>query len=52
MASYSVLVTGANRGIGLVLVREFSENRGIGVLTAGCRNPANAVELNSITDKD
>ncbi|PAV82035.1 hypothetical protein WR25_11500 [Diploscapter pachys] len=50
MAPYSVLVTGANRGIGLALVKEFL-NHEIGVLIAGCRNPANAAELNSITDK-
>ena len=51
MAPHSVLITGANRGIGLALTKEFLKNKDIGVLIAGARDPVHADELNKITDK-
>lgn len=42
MAPYSVLVTGANRGIGLALVKEFLKNKDIGIVIATTRNPEKA----------
>uniref|UniRef100_A0A0K0DME8 NAD(P)-binding protein n=1 Tax=Angiostrongylus cantonensis TaxID=6313 RepID=A0A0K0DME8_ANGCA len=49
MAPYSVLVTGANRGIGLGLVKEFLKNKEIQHVIATAREPDN--ELNGISDK-
>ncbi|KIH59662.1 oxidoreductase, short chain dehydrogenase/reductase family protein [Ancylostoma duodenale] len=51
MAPYSVLVTGANRGIGLGLVKEFLKNKDIQHVIATARDPSAAKELNAITDK-
>ncbi|PAV87218.1 hypothetical protein WR25_18879 isoform B [Diploscapter pachys] len=51
MAPHSILITGANRGIGLALTKEFLKNKDIGVLIAGARDPVHADELNKITDK-
>ncbi|KAL6741698.1 hypothetical protein Aduo_014927 [Ancylostoma duodenale] len=50
MAPYSVLVTGANRGIGLGLVKEFLKNKDIQHVIATARNPSTARELNAIND--
>lgn len=50
MAPYSVMVTGANRGIGLGLVKEFLKNSGIQHVIATARNPDDAKELKAITD--
>jgi len=44
----TVVVTGANRGLGLELARVYVE-RGDTVI-AGCRNPAGAAELATLTD--
>ena len=45
----TLLITGANRGIGLELSKQFLDS-GWQVHSA-CRNPDNATELNSLTDK-
>ncbi|PAV82036.1 hypothetical protein WR25_11501 [Diploscapter pachys] len=50
MAPYSVLVTGANRGIGLALVKEFLKNKDIGIVIATTRNPEKAKDLYGIND--
>ncbi|CCD74373.1 DeHydrogenases, Short chain [Caenorhabditis elegans] len=50
MAPRSILITGANRGIGLGLVKQFLKNEGIQLVIATCRNPSKADELNSIAD--
>lgn len=42
MSPYSVLITGANRGIGLALVRELLKKPEIGVVIAGARDPSKA----------
>ena len=42
MSPYSVLVTGANRGIGLALVKEFLKRKDIQVVIATARDPAKA----------
>lgn len=42
MAPYSVLVTGANRGIGLGLVKEFLKNKDIQHVIATARKPTDA----------
>ncbi|EYC26377.1 hypothetical protein Y032_0010g1122 [Ancylostoma ceylanicum] len=42
MAPYSVLVTGANRGIGLGLVKEFLKNKDIQHVIATARDPSTA----------
>ncbi len=47
MTNSTILITGANRGIGLELTRQFSES-GWQVL-ACCRNPENAEDLTKIT---
>ena len=44
----TLLITGANRGIGLELSKQFLES-GWQVL-ATCRNPSNATELNALSD--
>ncbi|CAJ0602911.1 unnamed protein product [Cylicocyclus nassatus] len=51
MAPYSVLVTGANRGIGLGLVKQFLKNKEIQHVIATAREPSNAKELNELSDK-
>ncbi|VDM55480.1 unnamed protein product [Angiostrongylus costaricensis] len=59
MAPYSVLVTGANRGIGLGLVKEFLKNKEIQHVIATAREPDSAkavhrhnyLELKRIGDK-
>ncbi|VDL61864.1 unnamed protein product [Nippostrongylus brasiliensis] len=48
MTPYSVLVTGANRGIGLVLVKEFLKDAGIAHVIATARDPK--AELTKIKD--
>ncbi|KAL3120864.1 hypothetical protein niasHT_008156 [Heterodera trifolii] len=45
----NVLVTGANRGIGLGIVKEILKTDGIVNLFAGCRNPSQAEELKELT---
>ncbi|CAD6192790.1 unnamed protein product [Caenorhabditis auriculariae] len=50
MAPRSVLVTGANRGIGLGLVKTLLKNEKIEIIFAGCRNPDEAEELKAIKD--
>ncbi|EGT55792.1 hypothetical protein CAEBREN_23200 [Caenorhabditis brenneri] len=48
----TIMVTGANRGIGLGLVRHFLEYDGIELIVATCRNPERADELHMLrTDK-
>ncbi|VDO70947.1 unnamed protein product [Heligmosomoides polygyrus] len=51
MAPYSVMVTGANRGIGLGLVKEFLKNSSIHTVIATARNPNSAKGLNDIKDR-
>ncbi|KAK6751334.1 hypothetical protein RB195_002989 [Necator americanus] len=51
MAPYSILVTGANRGIGIGLVREFLKNKDIVHVIGTARDPSAAKELNEIKDK-
>ncbi|KAJ9101484.1 hypothetical protein QFC19_005135 [Naganishia cerealis] len=46
-----VLISGANRGIGLRLVTAFLERTPSAVIFAGARDPANATELNDIAKK-
>ncbi|PAV82039.1 hypothetical protein WR25_11504 [Diploscapter pachys] len=50
MSPYSVLVTGANRGIGLALVKEFLKRKDIQVVIATARDPAKADSLKEISD--
>ncbi|CAD6192788.1 unnamed protein product [Caenorhabditis auriculariae] len=50
MAPRSVLVTGANRGIGLGLVTTLLQNEKIEIIIAACRNPGEAEELKAIKD--
>ncbi|KAK5965063.1 hypothetical protein GCK32_005571 [Trichostrongylus colubriformis] len=50
MAPYSVMVTGANRGIGLGLVREFLKNNEIRHVIATARDPDSADDLKEIDD--
>ncbi|PIO69067.1 oxidoreductase, short chain dehydrogenase/reductase family protein [Teladorsagia circumcincta] len=50
MSPYSVMVTGANRGIGLGLVKEFLKNKEIRHVIATARDPNNAKELKEISD--
>jgi NAD(P)-dependent dehydrogenase (short-subunit alcohol dehydrogenase family) len=45
----TVVITGANRGLGLELARAFAAH-GDAVI-AGCRNPAGASELDAVTDQ-
>ncbi|RCN52314.1 oxidoreductase, short chain dehydrogenase/reductase family protein [Ancylostoma caninum] len=47
----SVFITGANRGIGLGLVREFLKVSSVKNVIAGARNPDNAKDLTALTDK-
>jgi len=44
----TVFITGANRGIGLGLVTEILKLPGIKLIFAGCRNPAEAKELEAL----
>uniref|UniRef100_A0A915D0V7 Uncharacterized protein n=1 Tax=Ditylenchus dipsaci TaxID=166011 RepID=A0A915D0V7_9BILA len=44
----NVFITGANRGIGLGLVKEIAKVSGIKNIFAGCRDPTNAKDLNEI----
>jgi NAD(P)-dependent dehydrogenase (short-subunit alcohol dehydrogenase family) len=50
MTNPTILITGANRGIGLVLTEQFAED-GWQVL-ACCRNPADAGKLQALTERD
>ncbi len=50
MTNRTILITGANRGIGLELTEQFSED-GWQVL-ACCRNPADAGQLQALAEKD
>jgi len=52
MVASSILVTGANRGIGLELVKQLASFGGSpkpGLIIAACRNPADAAELNQLS---
>ncbi|KAK6749048.1 hypothetical protein RB195_001579 [Necator americanus] len=51
MYPLSVFITGANRGIGLGIVREFLKVPTVKHVIAGARNPESAKDLNSITDE-
>ncbi|KAF8355134.1 hypothetical protein PRIPAC_96757, partial [Pristionchus pacificus] len=46
----NIVVTGANRGIGLGLIKELLKNDQIGKLFATTRNPSKSPELQSISD--
>ncbi|GMT06563.1 hypothetical protein PENTCL1PPCAC_28737, partial [Pristionchus entomophagus] len=48
--STTVVLTGANRGIGLGLAREILKNKSVGKLFATTRNPSKSQDLASITD--
>ncbi|KAK6043521.1 oxidoreductase, short chain dehydrogenase/reductase family protein [Cooperia oncophora] len=50
MAPHSVMVTGANRGIGYGLVKEFLKNKEIRHVIATARDPENATKLKEIND--
>nr|CDJ80306.1 Short-chain dehydrogenase reductase SDR domain containing protein [Haemonchus contortus] len=50
MAPYSVMITGANRGIGLGLVKEYLKNKEIHHIIATARDPNTAQHLNEISD--
>ncbi|VDO83811.1 unnamed protein product, partial [Haemonchus placei] len=51
MAPYSVMVTGANRGLGLGLVKEFMKNKEIHKIIATARNPDDAKVKSIVGDK-
>ncbi len=51
MTTSSVLVTGANRGIGLGLVREYLSSSKKWTVLAACRNPDGAEELKKVRAK-
>jgi NAD(P)-dependent dehydrogenase (short-subunit alcohol dehydrogenase family) len=51
IAVKSILITGANRGIGFELTRAFARLDGTTVFAA-CRNPDNAVELRRFADEN
>ncbi|GMR62530.1 hypothetical protein PMAYCL1PPCAC_32725, partial [Pristionchus mayeri] len=48
--SNNVVVTGANRGIGLGLVKELLKNEQVGKLFATTRNPSKSPELQAVSD--
>ncbi|KAK0397871.1 hypothetical protein QR680_002312 [Steinernema hermaphroditum] len=48
----SVLITGANRGIGLGFVKQVLQWKDLQYLFACCRNPTSAKELNAISTSD
>uniref|UniRef100_A0A8R1DJ74 Uncharacterized protein n=1 Tax=Caenorhabditis japonica TaxID=281687 RepID=A0A8R1DJ74_CAEJA len=48
MAPRSVLITGANRGIGLGLLKQFLKVKDIQIIIATCRDPTKAEELNAL----
>ena len=50
MTNRTILITGANRGIGLELTEQFAQD-GWQVL-ACCRNPADAGQLQALTERD
>ena len=50
MTNPTILITGANRGIGLELTEQFAED-GWQVF-ACCRNPAEAGKLQALTERD
>jgi NAD(P)-dependent dehydrogenase (short-subunit alcohol dehydrogenase family) len=50
MTNYSVLVTGANRGIGLGLVERLVANPAVGVVFAAARHP-DAPALKALEEK-
>ncbi|CAI2349961.1 unnamed protein product [Caenorhabditis sp. 36 PRJEB53466] len=52
MAPKTVFITGANRGIGLGLVRELLKVPGVEILIAGARNLEAAKELQSLAQSD
>ena len=49
MTNPTILITGANRGIGLKLSEQFAEDRW--QVLACCRNPADAGELQALSDR-
>jgi len=49
MADPTILITGANRGIGLELARQFAEDGWI--VLACCRNPADAGQLQALSER-
>ncbi|KAI1702696.1 short chain dehydrogenase domain-containing protein [Ditylenchus destructor] len=44
----NVFITGANRGIGLGLVKEFAKQSDVQNIFAGCRDPSKAKELSDL----
>ncbi|KAF1757939.1 hypothetical protein GCK72_014397 [Caenorhabditis remanei] len=52
MAPKTVFITGANRGIGLGIVRELLKDTGIETIIAGARNLEAAKELQSLSKSD
>uniref|UniRef100_A0A1I7U282 NAD(P)-binding protein n=1 Tax=Caenorhabditis tropicalis TaxID=1561998 RepID=A0A1I7U282_9PELO len=50
MAPKSILITGANRGIGLGLLKHFLKVQDIKIIIATCRDPSKAEELNNLKD--
>ncbi|KAK5979402.1 hypothetical protein GCK32_000639 [Trichostrongylus colubriformis] len=51
MAPYSIMITGANRGIGLGFVREFLKNKEIRHIIATARDPKNAQSAQNSVSK-
>lgn len=49
---YNVLVVGANRGIGLGMVRHFCADMRVGQVFAGCRVPEQASDLHALAESD
>uniref|UniRef100_A0A915P7M1 C-factor n=1 Tax=Meloidogyne floridensis TaxID=298350 RepID=A0A915P7M1_9BILA len=53
LKSVNILITGANRGIGIGLVREILKQvKGVNNLFAGCRNPDEAKELQTLSSQN
>ncbi|MCI5061933.1 SDR family oxidoreductase [Algiphilus sp.] len=49
---YNVLIVGANRGIGLGMVRHFCADMRVGQIFAACREPSTATELHALAEHD
>ncbi|CAB02087.1 DeHydrogenases, Short chain [Caenorhabditis elegans] len=50
MSPKSLLITGANRGIGLGLLKQFLKHKDIQIIIATCRDPSKAEELSNLKD--